>query len=72
MFQKVPAVTKTSDERAFDGIVCPDKKYQCPKGNTCCKVSSETYGCCPLKDAVCCSDNKHCCPEGYTCDLKQG
>ena len=72
MFQKVPAVEKTSEERAFEGVVCPDKKYQCPNGTTCCKLSSGTFGCCPLKDAVCCSDNKHCCPEGYICDVKQG
>ncbi|XP_020614724.1 granulins-like [Orbicella faveolata] len=72
MFKKVPAVEKTTDEKGFDGIVCPDKKYHCPKGNTCCKLSSGTYGCCPLEDAVCCSDNKHCCPEGYTCDVKEG
>lgn len=72
MFQKVGAVEKISDERAFDGIVCPDKKYQCPKGNTCCKLPSGTYGCCPLEDAVCCSDGKHCCPKGYTCDVKEG
>ena len=72
MFQKVGAVEKISDERAFDGILCPDKKYQCPKGNTCCKLPSGTYGCCPLEDAVCCSDGKHCCPKGYTCDVKEG
>ena len=72
MFQKVGAVKKTSDENAFDGIVCPDKKYQCPKGSTCCKLPSGTYGCCPLEDAVCCSDGEHCCPKGYTCDVKEG
>ena len=69
---KFGTVEKSSVERAFDGIVCPDKKYQCPKGNTCCKLPSGTFGCCPLEDAVCCSDGKHCCPKGYTCDVKEG
>ena len=53
-------------------VLCPDKKYQCPGGSTCCKLHSGSYGCCPIEKAVCCSDDKHCCPEGYTCDLKEG
>ena len=53
-------------------VLCPDKKYQCPGGSTCCKLHSGSYGCCPIEKAVCCSDDKHCCPEGYICDLKEG
>ena len=72
MFQKVPASKKPADEGISDGVVCPDRKYQCPKGSTCCKLPSGTYGCCPLEKAVCCSDNIHCCPHGYVCDVEAG
>jgi len=41
--------------------------YYCPSGNTCCAMTDDSYGCCPLADAVCCSDHVHCCPGGYTC-----
>ncbi|CAI8005802.1 Progranulin, partial [Geodia barretti] len=43
-------------------VVCPDGQSQCPDGNTCCKLSSGQWGCCPLPNAVCCSDGEHCCP----------
>ena len=29
-------------------VVCPDGKSECPDGNTCCKLKSGNYGCCPL------------------------
>ncbi|XP_065896567.1 progranulin-like [Dysidea avara] len=50
-------------------IVCPDGMSKCLDNETCCKHSSDSYACCPRKDAVCCSDMKHCCPEGYQCEL---
>ena len=53
-------------------IVCPDGQSECPDGDTCCKLSSGQWGCCPLPNAVCCSDGQHCCPNGYTCDVKAG
>ena len=51
----------------LQSVVCPDGQSECPSGNTCCKLSSGNYGCCPLPKAVCCSDGVHCCPNGYTC-----
>ena len=51
-----------------NAIICPDSS-ECPDDNTCCKLESGMYGCCPLPDATCCSDGKHCCPEGYKCEL---
>ena len=48
-------------------VECPDGMSECPDGNTCCKLSSGQYGCCPLPNAVCCSDGIHCCPNGYSC-----
>ena len=48
-------------------IVCPDRMSQCPDANTCCKLESGEWGCCPLPNAVCCSDHQHCCPSGYSC-----
>ena len=53
-------------------VVCPDGQSQCPDGNTCCKLSTGEWGCCPLPNAVCCSDGEHCCPQGYTCDVSAG
>ncbi|NXE99728.1 GRN protein, partial [Menura novaehollandiae] len=45
-----------------------DEETSCPDGNTCCRLSLGTWGCCPLEQAVCCPDHVHCCPQGYTCD----
>ena len=53
-------------------VICPDSESQCPSGDTCCKLSSGVYGCCPVPQALCCSDGKHCCPEGYKCDTGAG
>ncbi|XP_074892312.1 progranulin [Buteo buteo] len=63
--QKTPALTREKD------VQC-DEETSCPDGNTCCRLSSGTWGCCPLEQAVCCSDHVHCCPQGYTCDPEGG
>ncbi|KAJ7353893.1 hypothetical protein OS493_031600 [Desmophyllum pertusum] len=68
MLQKIPALKRKTSVN----VVCPDGQSQCPDGNTCCKLSSGQYGCCPLPNAVCCSDGVHCCPNGYTCDVSAG
>ncbi|XP_048579549.1 progranulin-like isoform X2 [Nematostella vectensis] len=65
LFKKTPA-------KQLKNVVCPDETSQCPDGNTCCKLSSGQYGCCPLPNAVCCDDGVHCCPNGYTCDTSSG
>ncbi|XP_039421739.1 progranulin isoform X2 [Corvus cornix cornix] len=49
-----------------------DEETSCPNGNTCCRLSSGAWGCCPLEQAVCCPDHVHCCPQGYTCDPEGG
>ncbi|NXS74805.1 GRN protein, partial [Pandion haliaetus] len=49
-----------------------DEETSCPDGNTCCRLSSGAWGCCPLEEAVCCPDHVHCCPQGYTCDPVAG
>ena len=49
------------------GINCPDGILSCPSGDTCCLMSSNGYGCCPLTNAVCCNDGVHCCTEDYSC-----
>lgn len=46
---------------------CPDGSI-CNTGDTCCKLGSRRYTCCPLPNAVCCPDREHCCPSGYACD----
>ncbi|XP_029292844.1 LOW QUALITY PROTEIN: granulin a [Cottoperca gobio] len=45
-----------------------DEQVSCLDGQTCCRVSSTTWGCCNSPNAVCCSDMQHCCPTGYTCN----
>ena len=68
--QKGNEVIKASTKKIaikLKSVVCPDGQSECPSGNTCCKLSSGEYGCCPLPKAVCCSDHVHCCPNGYTC-----
>ncbi|KAM4524352.1 granulin b isoform 1-T2 [Odontesthes bonariensis] len=50
-------------------VVCPDKESDCPDLTTCCQMTNETYGCCPLPHAVCCADHMHCCPAYTRCDL---
>ncbi|XP_040392928.1 progranulin isoform X6 [Cygnus olor] len=54
------------------GDVKCDDEMSCPDGNTCCRLSSGAWGCCPLEQAVCCPDHEHCCPQGYTCDPQGG
>ncbi|CAN7997268.1 unnamed protein product [Ixodes hexagonus] len=53
-------------------VVCPDGKFRCPEGYTCCKAPNGSWSCCPLKDAVCCDDHIHCCPEGSVCNTSRG
>ncbi|XP_061906259.1 progranulin-like [Entelurus aequoreus] len=47
-------------------VPCQDHSA-CQDGQTCCKIPSAAWGCCPLPNAVCCSDMEHCCPSGFTC-----
>ncbi|XP_072212886.1 progranulin [Excalfactoria chinensis] len=54
------------------GDVKCDEEMSCPDGDTCCRLSSGQWGCCPLEQAVCCPDHIHCCPQGYTCDPQGG
>ena len=70
--ESLSLLTKTAAVKKVENVVCPDGSSQCPTNQTCCKVSSGGYGCCPLPKAVCCSDMLHCCPEGYKCDVSAG
>ena len=47
-------------------IVC-NATAACPEGNTCCKLASTNWGCCPGPNATCCSSGTACCPAGYKC-----
>ncbi|XP_078656089.1 uncharacterized protein LOC144902484 isoform X2 [Branchiostoma floridae x Branchiostoma belcheri] len=67
-FEKVSAI---ANEEEVSNVRC-DTTHECPSKNTCCKLSSGKWGCCPLPSAVCCSDQVHCCPEGTTCDVSSG
>ena len=68
----IPFFTKIQAQEKGESVVCPDGQSECPDGNTCCKLTSGQWGCCPLPSAVCCSDHEHCCPQGYTCDVSAG
>lgn len=54
---------------AQSAVQCPDAITECPDQNTCCLMSNNKYGCCPLPSATCCSDHEHCCPFGFNCDV---
>lgn len=54
-----------------DSSQCPDPKFSCQEGQTCCPLPDAEFGCCPLDNAVCCSDGIHCCPENTKCDLEK-
>ena len=49
-------------------LVCLDKRFECPDGHSCCRLTTGEQGCCPLPKAVCCLDGVHCCPHTYECD----
>ena len=70
-----PHESSTSNRKGLPShtdIMCPDGHSECKSGQTCCKLASGNYGCCPIPKAVCCTDGKHCCPEGTTCDVSSG
>lgn len=73
MLKKTASVPAPVEPKADPtDVTCPDGSSSCPTGQTCCKLSSGQYGCCPLPNADCCSDGVHCCPQGYTCDVSKG
>ena len=39
----------------------------CPIDQTCCKLNSSNWGCCPGPHATCCPGGVTCCPGGYAC-----
>ncbi|TRY87806.1 hypothetical protein DNTS_015711 [Danionella cerebrum] len=65
-YNKMPA--ESTPAPGLDVVQC-DEESNCSSDSTCCLLSTEDWGCCPLPAAVCCPDQKHCCPEGYGCDL---
>ncbi|CAH1239034.1 GRN [Branchiostoma lanceolatum] len=50
-------------------IKCGSSTSTCGDTETCCKMASGQWGCCPMPKAVCCEDHLHCCPRGYKCDM---
>nr|XP_060637191.1 progranulin isoform X2 [Anolis sagrei ordinatus] len=72
---RIPWATKTSTistATSTDMIVQCDIQTACPDGQTCCRLLSGAWGCCPIPQAVCCQDHIHCCPHGYTCNPSTG
>ncbi|KAM4622432.1 progranulin isoform 3-T6 [Discoglossus pictus] len=66
--RSIPWLSKTPAVKSNAKNVQCDDQYSCPDDNTCCRLESGEWGCCPLPQAVCCDDHEHCCPSGYTCD----
>ncbi|XP_078079942.1 granulin b isoform X2 [Mustelus asterias] len=67
MWKKFPARRRfTMKNTKVEDVKCNDTA-SCPDNNTCCKLPSGEFGCCPAPDAVCCADHIHCCPHGYKC-----
>jgi hypothetical protein len=38
--EKVPAI--------ITDVICPDGQSKCETGQTCCKLATGDYGCCPI------------------------
>ncbi len=66
------AATKRPSVKLANAGKCPDGESYCADGQTCCKIASGGYGCCPYQNATFCSDGEHCCPNGHSCELKSG
>ncbi|KAH9366262.1 hypothetical protein HPB48_008318 [Haemaphysalis longicornis] len=64
----VPRRNRHRNDQEVGNVRCPDGNY-CQDGQTCCLLTSGSYGCCPYQHAECCSDHSSCCPEGYRCKI---
>ncbi|XP_043531175.1 progranulin-like isoform X2 [Chiloscyllium plagiosum] len=68
MWKKFPAFKRfTVKDTKVQYVWCNETVF-CPDNNTCCKLPSGEFGCCPAPKAVCCEDHVHCCPHGFECD----
>ncbi|EDM06210.1 granulin, isoform CRA_f [Rattus norvegicus] len=65
--KKVTASLSLPDPQILKNDVPCDDFSSCPSNNTCCRLSSGDWGCCPIPEAVCCLDHQHCCPQGFKC-----
>lgn len=65
--KKVTAFLSLPDPQILKSDVPCDDFSSCPSNNTCCRLSSGDWGCCPIPEAVCCLDHQHCCPQGFEC-----
>ncbi len=54
-----------------DPLICPDNTT-CDSLNTCCKMSNDSYGCCPYTNGVCCLGSSFCCDVNHVCGTKIG
>jgi len=44
------AVSTVGKQPSGNDMDCPGGEQSCPDENTCCKLPSGTYGCCPLPE----------------------
>ncbi|XP_067869322.1 progranulin-like [Heterodontus francisci] len=72
MWKKFPAHRRFAMRDTKVQVVQCNGTEVCPDNNTCCKLASGQFGCCPIPEAVCCDDHVHCCPNGYKCDPDTG
>ena len=71
--EKIPVMKKTLSikDSNLNDVLCPDGESECPDGNTCCKLHTRDWGCCPFPKAVCCDDQIHCCPGNTKCNIEK-
>ncbi len=43
---KQPAVVRAGS------VMCPDGQHECKDGQTCCKLASGQWGCCPIPEVI--------------------
>ncbi|XP_062617538.1 progranulin-like, partial [Saccostrea cucullata] len=58
LVKKVPALLIS------ENVVCPGGQAMCNPGETCCKLSSGKYGCCPLSKIIFLKSDNVFCPGG--------
>ncbi|GCB69524.1 hypothetical protein scyTo_0008402 [Scyliorhinus torazame] len=72
MWKKFPARRRFTTGNTKVQIVRCNGTVACPDNDTCCKLSTGEFACCPIPQAVCCADHIHCCPHGYKCKPDTG
>uniref|UniRef100_A0A8B9UA63 Granulin precursor n=1 Tax=Anas zonorhyncha TaxID=75864 RepID=A0A8B9UA63_9AVES len=68
---RLPWLSKTPARGRAGDVKCDDET-SCPDGNTCCRLSSGAWGCCPLEQGTSWGCPVSCPPPSSICTLAMG